>query len=152
MLATFTICSWWLRGIFHHAFAPGRPRDAPSRPTWFLPSNDRDRFPAAPWRPRNRPCSARYDWTVASPPLPPPELHELQPEARLVAAIFRRALLDLEAPRINELERARARSFLRGAAKAGAITTTSAIRGAFAEERTRQEFLGLLKAPLGREA
>lgn len=41
---------------------------------------------------------------------------------------------------------------MRGVAKAGATTTTSAIRGAFAEERTRQEFLGLLKAPLGREA
>jgi GTP cyclohydrolase IA len=41
---------------------------------------------------------------------------------------------------------------MRGVAKAGAVTTTSAIRGAFEEERTRQEFLGLLRAPAGREA
>ena len=41
---------------------------------------------------------------------------------------------------------------MRGVAKAGSITTTSAIRGAFDEERTRQEFLGLLRAPLGRDA
>lgn len=41
---------------------------------------------------------------------------------------------------------------MRGVAKAGAVTTTSAVRGAFEEERTRQEFLGLLRTPLGREA
>jgi GTP cyclohydrolase IA len=41
---------------------------------------------------------------------------------------------------------------MRGVSKAGAVTTTSAVRGAFEEERTRQEFLGLLRAPLGREA
>ncbi len=40
----------------------------------------------------------------------------------------------------------------RGVSKAGATTTTSAVRGAFEEERTRQEFLGLLRAPLGRDA
>ena len=40
---------------------------------------------------------------------------------------------------------------MRGVAKAGAVTTTSAVRGAFEEERTRQEFLGLLRAPVGRE-
>lgn len=40
---------------------------------------------------------------------------------------------------------------MRGVAKAGATTTTSAFRGAFTEEPTRQEFLGLLRAPLGRE-
>ena len=40
---------------------------------------------------------------------------------------------------------------MRGVAKAGATTTTSAIRGAFTEEPTRQEFLGLLRTPLGRE-
>lgn len=34
---------------------------------------------------------------------------------------------------------------MRGVAKAGLVTTTSAIRGAFEEERTRQEFLGLLR-------
>jgi len=33
---------------------------------------------------------------------------------------------------------------MRGVAKAGALTTTSAVRGAFQEERTRQEFLQLL--------
>ena len=33
---------------------------------------------------------------------------------------------------------------MRGIAKAGAVTTTSAIRGAFEEDRTRQEFLALL--------
>lgn len=33
---------------------------------------------------------------------------------------------------------------MRGMAKAGALTTTSAVRGAFQEERTRQEFLQLL--------
>jgi GTP cyclohydrolase I len=33
---------------------------------------------------------------------------------------------------------------MRGVAKAGAATTTSAIRGAFEDERTRQEFLRLL--------
>lgn len=36
---------------------------------------------------------------------------------------------------------------MRGIAKAGATTTTSAIRGAFEDERTRQEFLGLIRAP-----
>jgi len=41
---------------------------------------------------------------------------------------------------------------MRGVSKAGATTTTSAVRGAFEEERTRQEFLGLLRAPLAREA
>jgi GTP cyclohydrolase I len=41
---------------------------------------------------------------------------------------------------------------MRGVAKAGATTTTSAVRGAFEEERTRQEFLGLLRAPLARDA
>jgi GTP cyclohydrolase I len=40
---------------------------------------------------------------------------------------------------------------MRGVSKAGA-TTTSAVRGAFEEERTRQEFLGLLRAPMGRDA
>lgn len=40
---------------------------------------------------------------------------------------------------------------MRGVAKAGATTTTSAIRGVFSEEPTRQEFLGLLRAPLARE-
>jgi GTP cyclohydrolase I len=40
---------------------------------------------------------------------------------------------------------------MRGVAKAGATTTTSAIRGVFSEEATRQEFLGLLRAPLARE-
>ena len=33
---------------------------------------------------------------------------------------------------------------MRGVAKGGAVTTTSAVRGVFDEERTRQEFLGLL--------
>jgi GTP cyclohydrolase IA len=41
---------------------------------------------------------------------------------------------------------------MRGVSKAGATTTTSAVRGAFEEERTRQEFLGLLRAPPAREA
>jgi GTP cyclohydrolase I len=41
---------------------------------------------------------------------------------------------------------------MRGVSKPGATTTTSAVRGAFEEERTRQEFLGLLRAPLAREA
>ena len=41
---------------------------------------------------------------------------------------------------------------MRGVSKAGATTTTSAVRGAFEEERTRQEFLGLLRASPGREA
>ena len=40
---------------------------------------------------------------------------------------------------------------MRGVGKAGAVTTTSAVRGAFEEERTRQEFLGLLRAPLARD-
>jgi len=40
---------------------------------------------------------------------------------------------------------------MRGVSKAGATTTTSAIRGVFSEEPTRQEFLGLLRTPLGRE-
>ena len=40
---------------------------------------------------------------------------------------------------------------MRGVSKAGATTTTSAIRGAFNDEPTRQELLGLLRAPLGRE-
>ncbi len=40
---------------------------------------------------------------------------------------------------------------MRGVGKAGATTTTSALRGVFTEDATRQEFLGLLKAPLGRE-
>jgi GTP cyclohydrolase I len=35
----------------------------------------------------------------------------------------------------------------RGVAKAGALTTTSTIRGAFQDERTRQEFLALLAHP-----
>lgn len=35
---------------------------------------------------------------------------------------------------------------MRGVSKAGAMTTTSAIRGVFAKEPTRQEFLGLLRA------
>jgi len=35
----------------------------------------------------------------------------------------------------------------RGVAKAGAVTTTSTIRGAFADEKTRQEFLALLAPP-----
>lgn len=34
---------------------------------------------------------------------------------------------------------------MRGVGKAGLVTTTSAIRGAFDEDRTRQEFLGLLR-------
>jgi GTP cyclohydrolase I len=34
---------------------------------------------------------------------------------------------------------------MRGVAKSGAMTTTSAIRGAFEDERTRQEFLGLIR-------
>jgi GTP cyclohydrolase I len=38
---------------------------------------------------------------------------------------------------------------MRGIAKSGAITTTSAIRGAFEEERTRQEVLSLLKPAAG---
>jgi GTP cyclohydrolase I len=38
---------------------------------------------------------------------------------------------------------------MRGVAKPGATTTTSAIRGAFESERTRQEFLGLLKMRRG---
>lgn len=38
---------------------------------------------------------------------------------------------------------------MRGVAKPGATTTTSAIRGAFENDRTRQEFLGLLKMPRG---
>jgi GTP cyclohydrolase IA len=41
---------------------------------------------------------------------------------------------------------------MRGVGKAGAVTTTSAVRGAFEDERTRQEFLALLRAPHGREA
>jgi GTP cyclohydrolase I len=40
---------------------------------------------------------------------------------------------------------------MRGVAKAGATTTTSAIRGVFSEEATRQEFLGLVRAPMARE-
>lgn len=40
---------------------------------------------------------------------------------------------------------------MRGVAKAGATTTTSAIRGVFTEEATRQEFLGLVRAPMARE-
>jgi GTP cyclohydrolase I len=38
---------------------------------------------------------------------------------------------------------------MRGVGKSGAATTTSAIRGAFEEERTRQEFLSLLKSGSG---
>jgi GTP cyclohydrolase IA len=34
---------------------------------------------------------------------------------------------------------------MRGVAKTGALTTTSAIRGVFEDERTRQEFLGLVR-------
>ena len=34
---------------------------------------------------------------------------------------------------------------MRGVAKTGALPTTSAIRGVFADERTRQEFLGLVR-------
>jgi GTP cyclohydrolase I len=34
---------------------------------------------------------------------------------------------------------------MRGVAKPGAVTTTSAIRGVFEDERTRQEFLGLVR-------
>ena len=34
---------------------------------------------------------------------------------------------------------------MRGVAKPGTVTTTSAIRGAFEDERTRQEFLGLVR-------
>jgi GTP cyclohydrolase I len=34
---------------------------------------------------------------------------------------------------------------MRGVAKPGTVTTTSAIRGAFEDERTRQEFLGLAR-------
>ena len=36
---------------------------------------------------------------------------------------------------------------MRGVAKTGALTTTSAVRGAFEQDRTRQEFLALLNAP-----
>ena len=36
---------------------------------------------------------------------------------------------------------------MRGIAKPGAATTTSALRGAFENDRTRQEFLGLLRTP-----
>jgi GTP cyclohydrolase I len=36
---------------------------------------------------------------------------------------------------------------MRGIAKPGAVTTTSAIRGAFEDERTRQEFLALTRRP-----
>jgi GTP cyclohydrolase IA len=39
---------------------------------------------------------------------------------------------------------------MRGIAKPGAATTTSALRGAFENDRTRQEFLGLLRTPRGR--
>ena len=38
---------------------------------------------------------------------------------------------------------------MRGIAKPGAATTTSALRGAFENDRTRQEFLGLLRTPRG---
>ena len=38
---------------------------------------------------------------------------------------------------------------MRGVGKPGALTTTSAIRGAFDDQRTRQEFLGLLKNSQG---
>lgn len=38
---------------------------------------------------------------------------------------------------------------MRGVAKPETITTTSAIRGAFGQDRTRQEFLGLLRTPRG---
>lgn len=38
---------------------------------------------------------------------------------------------------------------MRGVAKPGTMTTTSAIRGAFEEDRTRREFLDLLKTPRG---
>lgn len=38
---------------------------------------------------------------------------------------------------------------MRGVGKPGAMTTTSAIRGAFDDERTRQEFLGLLRTAAG---
>jgi GTP cyclohydrolase IA len=41
---------------------------------------------------------------------------------------------------------------MRGVGKPGALTTTSAIRGAFDDQRTRQEFLGLLKTSQGRDA
>jgi GTP cyclohydrolase I len=41
---------------------------------------------------------------------------------------------------------------MRGVAKAGATTTTSAVRGAFEQEPTRQEFLGMLRAPHRTEA
>ena len=34
---------------------------------------------------------------------------------------------------------------MRGVAKPGAVTTTSAIRGAFEDDRTRQEFLSLVR-------
>jgi GTP cyclohydrolase I len=39
-----------------------------------------------------------------------------------------------------------------GLSKAGATTATSAVHGAFEEERTRQEFLGLLRASSARDA
>jgi len=41
---------------------------------------------------------------------------------------------------------------MRGVAKPGTMTTTSAIRGAFDDQRTRQEFLGLLRTSQGRES
>ena len=65
---------------------------------------------------------------MASPALPsfPDEglLHELDPEQRLVAAVFRRALQDVEDRRVSELDKARARAFLAGA---GSFTLLCAV-------------------------
>jgi GTP cyclohydrolase IA len=41
---------------------------------------------------------------------------------------------------------------MRGVAKPGTMTTTSAIRGAYDDQRSRQEFLGLVRASQGRES
>ena len=68
----------------------------------------------APRAQRQASCRGRYPEAVASPPLSLDLLHGLEPEARLVVAIFCRAFRDLEERRVCGRERSRARAFLEG--------------------------------------
>jgi len=73
-----------------------------------------------------------------------------QIQERLTAQIM--ALLEQSLHPAGAMVVLQARHFcmeMRGVAKAGALTTTSAVHGVFVEERVRQEFLGLLRTAKG---